>query len=69
MKFTENENSKFNKFLSGKGFYAVLAVCMIAIGIAGYLAVANLGIKEPQVEPQVSLPQIEGGISDISSTV
>lgn len=35
MKFTE---TKFAKFLSGKGFYLVLAGCFVALGVAAYTA-------------------------------
>lgn len=67
MQYHEKENSKFTKFLSGKGFYAVLAVCMVAIGVAGYLAVANLGVKEPEIEPSPSsVYELPGGISQNS---
>lgn len=38
---TENEN-KFIKFFSGKRFYALLAVCLIAVGVAGWSALDAL---------------------------
>lgn len=67
MHYNEKENSKFIKFLSGKGFYAILAVCMVAIGVAGYLAVANLGIKQPEVDPSPSsVEELPGTISQNS---
>lgn len=67
MKYSEKKTSKFNKFLSGKGFYGVLAACMVAIGVAGYIAVANLGVKEPEINPPTSsVPQLHGGITQNS---
>lgn len=36
--------SKFSKFISGKGFYLVLAFCLIAVGAAGFLAVSSAKI-------------------------
>lgn len=39
-------NSKFARFVNGKGFYIALAVCLVAIGAAAYIAVNNsIGIK------------------------
>ena len=34
-----NKNNKMMKFMSGKGFYAVLAVCLIGAGVASWVAV------------------------------
>lgn len=68
MNYHENKNSKFVKFISGKGFYAVLALCMVAIGVAGYVAMANLGAKEPEEQPSPSsVFQLPGGISQNST--
>lgn len=47
MKFYE---SKAAKFFAGKGFYWVLAVCMIVVGFAVY---ATVGISTPSREPIV----------------
>lgn len=39
-------NSKFARFVNGKGFYIALAVCLVAIGAAAYIAVNNsIGIQ------------------------
>ena len=35
----ENENKKIMKFMSGKGFYAVLAICLIGAGAASWVAI------------------------------
>lgn len=34
-------NSKFARFVNGKGFYIALAICLVAIGTAAYIAVNN----------------------------
>lgn len=34
-------NSKFSRFVNGKGFYIALALCLVAIGTAAYVAVNN----------------------------
>lgn len=34
-------NSKFTRFVNGKGFYIALAICLVAIGTAAYIAVNN----------------------------
>lgn len=34
-------NSKFSRFVNGKGFYIALAICLVAIGTAVYLALNN----------------------------
>jgi murein DD-endopeptidase MepM/ murein hydrolase activator NlpD len=33
--------SKFSRFVNGKGFYIALALCLVAIGTAAYIAVNN----------------------------
>ena len=39
----EEKNTVVSKFLSGKGFYAVLGGCLIAVGVAAWSAVAAIG--------------------------
>ncbi|MBQ0083699.1 MAG: M23 family metallopeptidase [Clostridiales bacterium] len=47
--------SKISKFISGKGFYFVLAFCLIAVGAAGFLAVSSSKIsEEPEKNENVS---------------
>ena len=48
MKFYE---SKVAKFIAGKGFYVVLAVCMAVIGVAAYSAMEK---NTPQLEKEQS---------------
>ena len=52
---TENEN-KFIKFFSGKRFYALLAVCLIAVGVAGWSAFDALNNISPDNNNSYSDP-------------
>ena len=47
-----SENS-FTRFLSGKGFYFVLALCLAGAGAAAYLAVETApdAVTEPEPQP------------------
>lgn len=48
---SENKNSVVSKFFSGKGFYMVLAGCLIAVGIAAWSAVATIDKIENPDQP------------------
>ncbi len=49
MKIRNNKSKKIIKFLNGKGFYAVVGVCLIAIGVAAWSGVQGIkGINTPQ---------------------
>lgn len=48
MKYTE---TKISKFLSGKGFYLVLAGCLVATGVAAWTAWAGLSSPETAETP------------------
>lgn len=37
-------NSKFSRFVNGKGFYIALALCLVAIGTAAYIAVNSSNV-------------------------
>lgn len=53
---TENEN-KFIKFFSGKRFYVILAVCLMAVGVAGWSAFDSLNNITPNDDnPSYSTP-------------
>lgn len=54
----ENENSKSGlaAFLSGKGFYIVLVLCVIAIGISGYILLFTGNDTDSLVSNSVTLP-------------
>ena len=51
----EKYNNKFTKFLNGKGFYAVLALCLAGAGTAAYIAMETAADKARQ-QPQPVLP-------------
>lgn len=54
---TEKEN-KFIKFFSGKRFYALLAICLIAVGVAGWAAFDSLNNITPNNDnPSYSAPK------------
>ena len=46
MYYKEKDKSKFDKFLAGKGFYAVLAICVLTVALATYFTVAKLSVPE-----------------------
>lgn len=48
---SDNSENKFTRFLSGKGFYVVLAFCLAGAGTAAYMAMET-GTKGPAVQPQ-----------------
>jgi len=52
-----NKNSKIAKFISGKGFYVALAVCLIGAGAASWIAVDR------------TLSGLEGDVPDTASNV
>lgn len=55
MQYKESEKSKFDKFLAGKGFYAVLAICVLTVAIATYFTVASLSVPEkPKINNSVN---------------
>lgn len=43
----KNQSNPFVRFVEGKGFYAILTVCIAAIGISGYL-IFNSGLDNSQ---------------------
>ena len=63
----DNHNSKFSRFLAGKGFYAALAVCLIGTSAAAWIALDSTqssvveqssvsGISRSSSEAQVNSP-------------
>lgn len=66
MYYKENKQSKFDKFLSGKGFYAVLAVCVLTVALATYLTVASFG-NGPKTKSEISKNSNIGGTSSVVS--
>lgn len=55
MKKIDFSNSKVSKVFSGKGFYIALCVCLIAVGVAGYVAY-NQTVDKIRHTPSVSTP-------------
>ena len=53
----ENDRSKrAEKFFAGKGFYIVLALCIVVIGISAVsIALNSDGGKAPELDPGLSL--------------
>ena len=45
---SERYDNKFTKFLNGKGFYAVLALCLAGAGTAAYIAMETAAEKAEQ---------------------
>ena len=49
----ERYDNKFTKFLNGKGFYAVLALCIAGAGTAAYIAMETAADKAQQQKQQM----------------
>ena len=58
----ENKSSKLEKFLAGKGFYIVLALCIVVIGISAWSIVNHSVAKNVNIDSGVSLE--DGGEGD-----
>lgn len=51
---SEHSENKFARFSSGKGFYAVLAICLACAGAAAYLAMNTVKPQEQNLTPAES---------------
>lgn len=51
-------DNKFTRFLSGKGFYAILALCLAGAGTAAYLAVSHSPSVVVDPKDQTNITQI-----------
>ena len=51
----ENKSNKLEKFLAGKGFYIVLALCMVVIGISVWTIANHSVTKNLNIESDVTL--------------
>ena len=58
----KKSSSKFQKFLSGKGFYIALAFCLLAVGASAYTAVRMDSAPEPEA-PYVADGQNEPDVN------
>ncbi len=69
------EESKLGRFFSGKGFYMVLAACLIAVGAAAWTAISSLSpppadTGEASLSSSVSQPDTSAaGLADVGQTV
>lgn len=72
-------NSKFARFVNGKGFYIALAICLVAIGTAAYVAVnrsagvisdinAGSGVSSKSYTPSSSIPNWDNSASSAAQT-
>ncbi len=68
----ENENKKIVKFMSGKGFYAVLAVCLIGAGVASWVAIdktmSSLD-QTPDYQMNASSDFFQNGDADVDKPI
>ena len=53
----ENKSSKLERFLAGKGFYIVLALCIVVIGISVWSIQNHSLAKNVGIEPDISLEE------------
>lgn len=53
----ENKQSKLEQFLAGKGFYIVLALCIVVIGISVWSIQNHSLSKSIDIEPDISLEE------------
>ena len=64
-----NKNSKIAKFISGKGFYVALAVCLIGAGVASWIAVdrtlSGLENDIPDTASNVGFFETSGATDDV----
>ena len=64
-----NKNSKIAKFISGKGFYVALAVCLIGAGVASWIAVdrtlSGLENDLPDTASNVGFFETSGSTDDV----
>lgn len=56
----ENKQSKLEQFLAGKGFYIVLALCIVVIGISVWSIMTHSVAKNVSIEPDISLEERVG---------
>lgn len=68
MYYKENKQSKFDKFLAGKGFYAVLAICVLTVAVATYLTVATFDNKSKPKNQNSQTSQIIENTSKVPIT-
>lgn len=64
-----NKNSKIAKFVSGKGFYVALAICLVGAGVASWIAVdrtlSGLDNDIPDTASNVGFFETSGSADDV----
>lgn len=58
-------NSKFSRFVNGKGFYIALAICLVAIGTAAYIAVNSANGIIGNIKTGSGISSAKGATSSI----
>ena len=49
-------NNKFARFMKTKGYYILLSLCLVAVGVSGYLFVSGAMEEQQAVEQSLSVP-------------
>lgn len=55
---SKSRGKKLSEFLLGKGFYLVLALCIVGAGVAGYMAMSG-PLAELPPTPELNLPPVD----------
>ena len=53
-------NHKFTKFLKTKGYYMLLCLCLVAVGVSGYVFLSGMIAENQAVEQSLSVPAVTG---------
>lgn len=54
---SNRRQNRFNRLLKEKGYYIVLSLCLVAVGVAGYVFVSNAIRQNEQIaDPTLSVP-------------
>ena len=57
MQNENNRQSRFMRFLKQKGYYMALALCLVAVGVAGWIFVSNAMKQQSELDrPALSVP-------------
>ena len=51
-----NESNKFSKFLKTRGYYMLLGLCILAVGVAGYVFISDAVEENRALEQSLSVP-------------
>ena len=53
-------NHKFTNFLKTKGYYMLLCLCLVAVGVSGYVFLSGMMAENRAVEQSLSVPAVTG---------